>query len=287
MTPENIAANWGRPTATHDPYVLAHFKPRPTDVLITTAPKAGTTWMQNILHQLRSGGDQNFHSIDEVVPWLEWPRKEQTWQQVIADYDKISDPRVFKTHCTYTQTPGGVEMARIILSSRDPRDCCVSFYHHVLDFTDDARKHAGISMPESFEAHVERWLSVASWYRNIKSWWPHHGHPNVLWLRYQDMKSDLPETINQICNFLEWSITKDQQQRVLEFSSFNWMKRHANKFIHRKGDGKPLFKPGGFIRKGTVGDYRSLMTPDQERRIIEKAKAMLPAEAIEFLGLRQ
>ena len=48
-----------------------NFKPRSDDVLVATAPKCGTTWMQQILHQLRSGGDMSFEDICDVVPYIE------------------------------------------------------------------------------------------------------------------------------------------------------------------------------------------------------------------------
>ena len=48
-----------------------HFKPRESDVFVVTTPKCGTTWMQQILHQLRTGGDMEFREITEVVPWIE------------------------------------------------------------------------------------------------------------------------------------------------------------------------------------------------------------------------
>ena len=79
LTPP-IDPKWGQLSLLHDPYALAHFHPRKSDVLIVTGPKSGTTWMQQILHQLRAGGDDCFESIDRVVPWLEKPQRDKSWQ---------------------------------------------------------------------------------------------------------------------------------------------------------------------------------------------------------------
>ena len=56
-------SRWGKLSPLHDPTILANFKTRATDVLITAAPITGTTLRQQILHQLRCGGDANFTSI--------------------------------------------------------------------------------------------------------------------------------------------------------------------------------------------------------------------------------
>ena len=47
------------------------FRPRPNDVIIATPPKCGTTWMQQIVHQLKTGGDMDFDTIHREVPCLE------------------------------------------------------------------------------------------------------------------------------------------------------------------------------------------------------------------------
>lgn len=281
---DEIDPRWGEPTPTHDPYVLANFQARATDVLITTPPKAGTTWMQQILHQLRTGGDDSFSSIDDVVPWLENMRAGKSWKAILQHYETLPDPRVFKTHCTAEQTPG-IGTVSIILSSRDPRDCCVSFYHHIMNMTDEARAQAKLTAPGTFEQHVDQWLAFAAWYRNVKSWWPYHDDPKVLWLRYQDMKKDLPSIIDQITAFLQWDITPEQKARVIEYSSFDWMKAHDEKFSSQGGDGRPVFKPGKFVRKGKVGSYRDLMTAEQEQRILEKAHELLEPGCLAFLEL--
>lgn len=279
-----IDPRWGEISPLHDPYILANFRPRATDVLITTAPKAGTTWMQQILHQLRSGGDSTFTSIDDVVPWLERQREGQSWQQILQHFETLPEPRIFKTHCTAQQTPG-IGSAKIILTSRDPRDCCVSFYHHIMNLTDEARANKKIPCPKNFDEHVDMWLEFAAWYRNVQSWWPYYDQPKVLWLRYQDLKSDLAAGLDQITNFLQWTVTAQQKEDVLKYSSFAWMKAHDEKFSSQGANDIPVFKPGKFIRQGKVGKYKDLMSPQQEQRIINKAQEMLTAECLNFLEL--
>jgi len=278
------APHWGSPGPTHDPVILANFVARPTDVLITTAPKAGTTWMQQILHQLKTGGDTDFFSIDRVVPWLELPRPGKTADEILSAYQAIGDPRIFKTHCTYEQTPG-VDTARIILSSRDPRDCCVSFFHHVMDMTSEARQRSGLQQYRDFDSFFEDWLTQASWYRNVASWWPQRERVNLLWLRFEDMKRDLAASIDRIIGFLGWTITAAQRAAAIDHSSFDWMKQHADKFTRQLASDEPVFRPGGFIRKGTVGDHKTRLSAEQEERILAKARAGLPQDCLAFLGL--
>jgi hypothetical protein len=218
------------------------------------------------------------------VPWLEITRSGKSWQQILKYYETLSEPRIFKTHCTAEQTPG-IGTANIILSSRDPRDCCVSFYHHMMNMTDEARAEAEMTPPESFEQHVEQWLEFAAWYRNVKSWWPHYGQPKILWLRYQDMKNDFTSSLDNIIAFLQWDISETDREKVIEYSSFDWMKAHDEKFSSQGSAGKPVFKPGKFVRKGKVGGYRDLMTVAQEKRIMQKAGEMLTPECLRFLEL--
>lgn len=276
----------GSASLFHDPALLAGFKPRPTDVLITTAPKAGTTWMQQILHQLRCGGDAAFRNIFDVVPWLEYPQPERGVEAVLAAYEALPSPRIFKTHCTYEQTPG-VGVVKVVLTSRDPRDCCVSYYHHMRGLSDPMRERLGIAEGATFDAYFERWLTLGAWYRNVKSWWPHRQDSRVLWLRYEDMKRDLDSALDAILSFLGWSLHAGQKAAVLEMCSFAWMKRHESKFSTLPDDSfqPPVGDKVSLVRKGQVGDFRAVLSRFQEERILDRAERELEPECLQYLGL--
>ncbi|MBK1707090.1 sulfotransferase [Halochromatium glycolicum] len=278
------AARWGERHPLHDPWILAHFQARPTDVLITTAPKAGTTWMQQILHQLLTGGDTDFEDIDQVVPWLERQRPPRAWREVLADFEQRPDPRLFKTHCTWEQTPGR-ETARIVLTVRDPRDCCVSFYHHLMDMSDSALEQDQLERPPSLDAHVDQWLAFGAWFRNVASWWPQRQRSNLLMLRYSDLKADLPGAMRRIAGFLGWSLTAEALERAAHYSAFAWMKAHSERFAGRNADGTPMFRTGGFIRKGQTGDHKTHLTAEQEAKILRRCRQELPPDCLAYLGL--
>lgn len=69
------------------------FQPKPTDVFISPYSKCGTTWMQQIVHGLRSGGDMAFSEITEVVPWIEMAH-----DLGLDPEAQRFEPRAFKSH---------------------------------------------------------------------------------------------------------------------------------------------------------------------------------------------
>ena len=154
-----------------------------------------------------------------------------------------------------------------------------------MDMTDEARKRVGFDRYHTFDDVFEAWLDYAAWYRNVQSWWPHYNDNNILWLRYEDMKLSFEDSIDKIIAFLEWNITPAQRRLAIKYSSFEWMKKHSEKFTRQVKSAKPTFKPGGFIRKGQVGDHKSKLSAEQEQRILDKARDMLTVDCLEFLNL--
>lgn len=73
------------------------YKPRAGDVIIFGPRKAGTTWMENILHQIRTKGDEYSTNHYNLVQFIGNPNRpifnlnaEQKW-----------NPRLYKAHITF------------------------------------------------------------------------------------------------------------------------------------------------------------------------------------------
>ena len=43
-----------------------HFQPRSTDIIVSGGTKSGSTWLQQIIHQLHTGGDMDFGKLFDV-----------------------------------------------------------------------------------------------------------------------------------------------------------------------------------------------------------------------------
>eukprot|EP00049_Salpingoeca_infusionum_P001685 m.50142 g.50142 ORF g.50142 m.50142 type:complete len:315 (-) comp11136_c0_seq2:61-1005(-) len=202
------------------------FVPRPTDTFVVTTPKAGTTWMQQICHQLRSAGSMEFDEISAVVPWIELAG--DLGQDLTAEH--AFQPRCFKTHCWYPDCPKG---GKYIVVVRDPFDVAMSFFKFFRGwfFTDGE-----IQVDEFVE---EFWLARgvpksqsenASYFHHLTSWWPYRNDANVLWVFFEDMKEDLESVVRRVNTFLG---LEDDEQRIataVEHSSFAFMKEHAAHF---------------------------------------------------------
>src|SRR6188474_319825 len=79
------------------------YKPDPTDVFIVTPPKCGTTWMQQIVHGLRTRGSMDFDEITRVVPWIEMAKD----MNIDIHKAQVANPKAFKTHKTLDALPQG------------------------------------------------------------------------------------------------------------------------------------------------------------------------------------
>lgn len=86
---------------------------------VVTTPKAGTTWLQQLCHQLRSNkGDVDFDEISAVVPWLELAHD---LGQDLDSSQPFSPPRLFKTHAWEPHCPKGAGV-KFVVGVRDPED---------------------------------------------------------------------------------------------------------------------------------------------------------------------
>lgn len=222
------------------------FKPLPTDVFISPFAKCGTTWMQQIVHGLRTGGSMEFDEITEVVPWVEMAHD--------AGFDlenQVADPRAFKSHCSYDEIPKG---GKYITVFRDPADACLSLYRF---FEGWYFEKGSIGLDEFVTDYYLRRDNANSYWHHAASWWRVRDRADVLLFAYEDLKDDLSGAVERVADFIGIPLTRELKAVVVEQSGFDFMKRHASQFddhlIRKYSDAASGLPPGGESNKVATG----------------------------------
>jgi len=202
---------------------------RQDDVILVGTPKSGTTWMQQILHQIRTKGDVNFNDICDptVVPHLD--------KEFVTEIEQVAEPRLFKSHTLFDATPHLVDQSRIVVVIRDPYDTTLSFmkvFWRLLGFDKDMTPAEYEEVMDTLPSH-----DFASF---IASWWPQRHNPNVLIMTFDDLKTDLSASIQKIATFLDMPLNEEDLETVRHYSSFEYMSKNKHQF---SGDHVACFLP--------------------------------------------
>lgn len=265
------------------------FKPNPGDIFIVTYPKCGTHWIQQISQLIlnRGASATNYLEFQMKTPFIEFTGTE------MLD-DAAPPPRLLKTHFAFDRQPYRKE-AKYVYVARNPKDCCVSFFHHTRGIP--GYKFADGSFDDFFELFIRGETDFGDYFDNLLSWYERKDDPNVFFLTYEQLKADTKTWVLRLAHFFgkEYAepLEKDPDllQQVMDKSSLRYMKEHielSEKDLQMlaRGGADPALEPVRrmfvpqdgrgqsiqFIRKGQVGDWRGHFTPDQEEKMEARVK---------------
>jgi len=235
------------------------FKPHPSDIIISPYAKCGTTWLQQIAHGLRTRGSMEFDEITHVSPWIELAY-DVGWDLEAA---QVASPRLYKSHASWHDIPKG---CRYICAFRHPDDAIVSFYRF---FEGWFFEPGTISLENLIHWRWPRDKvdGQGYWYHLI-SWWEQCHNPNVLLLCYEDMKADLPGTVQKVARFMGIELDDSLFNIVVRQASREFMLAHKHQFdasyLHRIGGkraGLPLPIDASKVTPGPSNQARYQLSP--------------------------
>lgn len=253
------------------------YKASAGDIFIDTFPKCGTNWTKRIV-QLLVGEN----SSQESDYGLSTSFFEMVGRETIA---ALPEPRIITSHLAYELLPKHA-LAKYIYVVRNPKDCCVSYFHHtkktkVYNFEDG-------TFDEYLQLFINGATSFGDYFAHLVSWYPRVNEPNVLFLTYENMKKDPAAAVLKIAQFIDvkdpelLSVDSKKFQGVVKNSSVDCMKEYLNtNYKKALGDqdpenwtakkdyplSRPPPPPEVMVRKGIIGDWKNYFNKEQSQAI--------------------
>uniref|UniRef100_A0A2I2YIA3 Sulfotransferase n=1 Tax=Gorilla gorilla gorilla TaxID=9595 RepID=A0A2I2YIA3_GORGO len=272
---------------------IQSFEAKPDDLLICTYPKAGTTWIQEIVDMIEQNGDVEKCQraiIQHRHPFIEWARPPQSSETGIhhvaqaglkllsssnpsastSQSAKITDllpPSFWENNCKF------------LYVARNAKDCMVSYYHF-------QRMNHMLPDPGTWEEYFETFINGkvvwGSWFDHVKGWWEMKDRHQILFLFYEDIKRDPKHEIRKVMQFMGKNVDETVLDKIVQETSFEKMKE--NPMTNRSTVSKSIMDQSisSFMRKGTVGDWKNHFTVAQNERFDEIYRRKMEGTSINF-----
>lgn len=269
-------------------------------VWLASYPKSGNTWFRTFLTNFLRNGDQpvDINNLDggpiasARLPFddaVGYDSGELTYDEIdalrpevyIQQADRATETAYCKIHDAYTFLPDGRPLippeatACALYFVRNPLDVAVSFAHHSGHDRFDRvihrmnREDFSFCETDATETNQLR-QQLRSWSGHVKSWAEAPGI-RVHVLRYEDMKLRPEETFGAAVRFAGLPDDAARVNKAIEFSRFEELRTQEEK----KGFGEKMPRAKSFFRKGEIGSWREVLTPEQAARIVaDQAEVM-------------
>ncbi|XP_015693879.1 cytosolic sulfotransferase 8-like isoform X2 [Oryza brachyantha] len=251
----------------------ACFAARPSDVVVATVPKSGTTWIKALLyptvhrreHHPAAAGDHPFNSLGphECVNWLEY---QLYAANRLPDLDGLPEPRLL---------PRAVAASgcKVVYVCREPKDNLVS----LLEFVNSYNARNGrelVTVDAAVDFFCDGKTSSGPYWENVLGYWRAHlAHPErVLFFRYEEMKRDPAAHVRRLAEFVGLPFSSREEDdgvadAIVRLCSFDSMAG-----MEATKSGKTRLPVGDVansasFRRGQVGDWANHLSPEMVRRI--------------------
>jgi len=192
-----------------------HLGLRPSDVFLASYPRSGNTWLKSLISSAFFGAAlTNFSDKkNEEMPIVGFHRQARPLLK--------GGGRIIKTHEVFRR-----EYQRAIWIMRDPRDVVVSQYRLAIRYQEFA---------DSLDNYTKYFVSrlptpAANWQQHTHSWAtsPLAGTPNLLSLRYEELRAEPNRHLTAILDFLGVPFSSELIDSAVRQNSIESMAaRHA------------------------------------------------------------
>ncbi|XP_042501582.1 cytosolic sulfotransferase 8-like [Macadamia integrifolia] len=264
--------------------VQDHFKPQPSDILIVSTPKCGSTWLRSVAFAVMNRkahppSDQHhpllLFNSHELVPLIEIHfYSDDVNGNRIPNLDILPSPRLFSTHMPYTSLPQSVAQSetspKIVYICRNPKDTLVSWWR----FSNKVRSNISLEplkLEKIFKMFCKGMLSCCPFWDHVLGYWKEslERPQNVLFLKYEEMVAEPVLHLKLIAEFMGYPFSSMEERegvidQIINLCSF---KNLSNLAVNKTGSSYPGISNSVFFGQGKVGDSANCLTPEMTEHL--------------------
>ncbi|XP_061397486.1 sulfotransferase 1E1-like [Musca vetustissima] len=239
------------------------------DVWIVTLPKCGTTWMQELLWLVINDYDfetAKNENLEIRSPFMEFDYMVSlNLDTALKRVEDLQRPRLVKSHLALPLLPAQIweKKPKVIYVARSPKDAFVSEYHFF--------RHMGLVPVEcSLEQYIKGRMykiDCNEQFDNMYEFYKLRNEPWIYYTSFEQMKTNLPQVILDVCKFLGKSIDDATMEKMLKHLSFAEMKKNprTNHLWEIEQVRKVTNRTDGdftFCRQGETNSYKKELSPE-------------------------
>lgn len=238
------------------------FALRQDDIIISTPPKCGTTWMQSITVTLIFGQPEIDIGVSNISLWLDCGFRDR--DDIAARLNAQTHRRCIKSHTPLDGISYSPE-ATYIAVYRHPMDVHFSMRTHVENLAVELNQSQfPDNIGEGFRMFVDNSatqsgtddLTVASIVQHYMSFrkWEHL--PNVHLFHYADMTRDLAGQMDRLARIYDIEHDTELMAQLVEAATFRSMKNNA---INNKRERSVFKNPAEFFANATSNKWEKFL----------------------------
>mmetsp|Transcript_30342 Transcript_30342/g.84818 ORF Transcript_30342/g.84818 Transcript_30342/m.84818 type:complete len:366 (-) Transcript_30342:200-1297(-) len=235
------------------------------DVTVASYPKAGTTWMLAIVHEIITHGKGLLPvaNVEDVYTWYAATDKVQDLMKV-EKCCHVAHPQIIKEHSLFGQVMHKQNVGRYVYMCRDPADSWVSYIKmkSALFGKKDGPTQAGY-----FAAWMSDCAPYGGWGRNVASWYQaSRRYDNILFIFFEDLREKPHAWIRKVSEFLGVQLTETELEAVVAHTSLSAMRGEQYQPRGLQGmrldcEKTSVFENFDFVGRGAVGENRQTVDP--------------------------
>ncbi|TYJ11108.1 hypothetical protein E1A91_A11G252400v1 [Gossypium mustelinum] len=283
-----------------------HFQAFDSDILITTLPKCGTTWLKALTFSTlyrnqfaRENSPLLTYNPHSLVRFIDY---DFYLNDTCPDLENCTlyQPRLFSIHLPYASLPTSIKDSncKIVYLCRNPMDTLISFWSFFSRLQGEG--FGPVSLDEAFEMFCQGIIQFGPFFDHVLGYWraSQEKPSKILFLQYEDLKEDINSHLKKLAMFLGVPFTEEEEKQgvveeIAKICSFENMKdlEVNKKGVQTFGNPQETFLGKAktfeipceaFFRKAKMGDWSNYLTPSMVVRLEKLIQEKLDNSGLTF-----